>query len=346
MLARARSLAVAALLLVLPAACLEFDGQDIVVHQDVTKDRLDVHLVYRGLLIEREDSGDPAKKALADLDHALASGMFAIWDNWPLKIDLTAKITGPKAALAQHVEVENGGVFTDPLGMLCAHQFVRVNDFTGFLAKVNTGLDLLMTKAVTTGIEVNGQKRVFDDDTKELAQDFQRAKQKMLVVTPGRIELRLPISLADHRWLRQRAAAMLAEETSTAMVRRVGTAQRRANEGPPSETAVAPEAVALRGEELAKQLELTPIWRFFADNDVSVARAEGLTTIALGSGEGEIRIVKAASGFYHDALLKKLRERGAAIEDGVPDQELGRRFAAFCERDPVLPPELAKARGK
>jgi hypothetical protein len=61
-------------------------------------------------------------------------------------------------------------------------------------------------------------------------------------------------------------------------------------------------------------------------------------------GSAETKVVKGSEGLYHPALLEKLRERGDKIEDGVPDQELARRFTAFCGRDAALPEELAARR--
>ena len=54
--------------------------------------------------------------------------------------------------------------------------------------------------------------------------------------------------------------------------------------------------------------------------------------------------MKASSGAYTDNFLQALRERGDKIEDGVPDQEIRRRFDDFLTREAVLPPELAALR--
>ena len=53
---------------------------------------------------------------------------------------------------------------------------------------------------------------------------------------------------------------------------------------------------------------------------------------------------EAPEGLYHAGMLTKLRERGDKIEDGVPDQELQRRFETFRGRECVLPEALAAHR--
>ena len=81
------------------------------------------------------------------------------------------------------------------------------------------------------------------------------------------------------------------------------------------------------------------------DHEWSLVRTAERTTIVLGTGESpEMRLRKASDGLYHDALLKKLREADESIEDGLPDQELERRFVAFRGRDAVLPPKVAELR--
>jgi hypothetical protein len=69
------------------------------------------------------------------------------------------------------------------------------------------------------------------------------------------------------------------------------------------------------------------------------------TRVSFGvAGDRDLRIVKASEGLYHPALLDKLRANGETIEDGLPEQELVRRFDAFGKRDAVLPPKVAALR--
>ena len=46
-------------------------------------------------------------------------------------------------------------------------------------------------------------KHLLDDDTQDLVREFLRGGEKMFVLEPGRIELRLPFSAKDHQWLKQ-----------------------------------------------------------------------------------------------------------------------------------------------
>lgn len=341
---RFRALLVA-LALLLPAGCLEIDGEEVTIHQDVEKDQLDVHIVYRGLFAELDSDKDAMAKALKDLDAAKESGTFVFWNNWPLKVDLT-RAKGSLATLAQHIEVENGGLFTDPLGVLCAQQFVRVHDLGQFVTKVNTLLELALAKATTSGITMGGEQRKFDDDSKDLLREFLRNGEKLLVVQPGRVELRLPISTPDHRWLKRQLERHFLQTLSYETVARPGVAQRRAAGGSPMDTSVDPKVVSLDGDEVDREVQRAPAMRFAWDNDLSMMRTAELTTVAFGTGEGDLRLTKASGGLYHDRLLANLRERGEKIDEGVPDQELERQFAAFRGRDAVLPPALAEQRVK
>ena len=55
---------------------------------------------------------------LEQLEHCLQSGEFALWSNFPVRIDLSSpKLDAPMRAFAEHLEVENGGLYTTPTGM-------------------------------------------------------------------------------------------------------------------------------------------------------------------------------------------------------------------------------------
>ena len=107
-------LAVLLLCLTLPG-CLEVDGQEITIRRDEAADRIDVHVVHRGLFAEngQGSSNDPLAKAVKDLADVRAGGEVVFWCNWPVTFDLTREYPAPAQALLAHVDVENGGLFTD-----------------------------------------------------------------------------------------------------------------------------------------------------------------------------------------------------------------------------------------
>ncbi len=334
-------------LLTLLSGCLEFDAQDVVIHHDVANDRLDVLLIYRGLIAEGSSERDQIKEALDDLDKCLATGEFAFWCNWPFKVDPTAEPKGLGKDLLQHVDVENGGLFTDPVGKLCGYQFVRIREATAFFAKLENALQLGLQAGLLAGFPDDKEaNHKVDADTRDYATEFLREKQKMIVAAPGHLELRLPCSAADHRWLKGRLERYALINASREMVRRHGVAVLRSNGGSVLTTSIADASVELPGTDIEQGLSKAPSFRFFWDNDFSFVHRDGLTTISLGTGESEeINITKSSDGIYHEEFLAAVRKRGDKIEDGVPDQELARRFGAFHGRDAVLPPKLAEKRG-
>lgn len=322
--------------------CLELDGQEITVRFDPAADRIDLHVVHRGLFAEKEGDRDPVARALSDLEEVRATGKVALWSNFPFVFDLTRAQAPAAAAVLAHIDVENGGLFTDTDGVLCGQQFVRIRHATRFAQQANTLFELWAQARVA---DRRADDHRFDDDTRELLREFLRDGGKLLTIGDGRIELRLPLSARDHAWLKQTLEHGFVANLSGEVVRRVGVHDRRAAGGSPADTGVAPASVAVAGDRLGPELRRAPSHRLFWDNEWSCARDPGLTTIALGvRGQPELRLVKASDGLWHPALLEALRARGEAIEAGVDDEQLARRFAAFRERDPVLPPKLAELR--
>jgi hypothetical protein len=344
---RTTLLAVCLALLLPLAGCLEFDAQEVTLRYDVAADRIDALIVYRGLFAEGGggSSQTPLDKALKDLDEARQTGEFVFWNNWPLSVDLTRKRPAPVMALMQHVDVENGALFTDPRGVLCAWQFVRIRDAKSFLQKVNTLFELTLQVALTGPLDGSGPDHRADDDTREFVREFLRSGEKLLVLEPGRIEVRLPCSDRDHRWLKSQLEDHFLDNMPREIVRGTGVAARRAAGGEVTDTTIADAVVHIQGDHLRGDVQRAPSFRFFWDNDLSIVREQELTRIGLGvAGADQIRVQKASEGLYHELLLKTLRERGETIEAGLPDQELARRFEQFRSRDAVLPPKLAALR--
>lgn len=334
-----------ALLLLLPS-CLEFDAQEITFRYDPQQDRIDALVVYRGLFVEggTGSSDKPVEKALQDLARVQKEGNFFFWCNWPFAVHPTTD-TGPGAVLLSHLEIETGGLFTDPKGVLCGYQFVRIRDAKAFVQKLNTLLEVAAQAAMLGGFQGFGQNHKFSADTKDLLREFLRSGEKLLLIEQGRVELRLPCTLADHRFLKGQLEQYFLSNMPGEMLRRVGVEEHRAQGGDVTQTAVVTKALEIPAEQLKESLRTSASFRFFWDNDLSIDRRDDLTTVAVGERGGEeLRVMKAPEGLYHDGLLTHLRERGDKIEDGLPDQELQRRFEAFRGRECVLPEALAAHR--
>jgi hypothetical protein len=334
------------LLLLLGSACLEVDGQDLVLRVDPANDRIDVLLVHRGLFAAARSGvdGEPLPRALRDLDAVADTGRLVLWHDRLLSLDPSAEHAPAIAALLAHVDVENGGLFTDPHGVLCAYQFVRVRDARRCLEALDALLARALTDAMRDGLDLGDGRHRFDDDSRQLLAERLRDGERLLRVEPGRLELRLPLSPRDHAWAKAQLAKLLLRQLPYDLVARHALASGDA--APRSAAACEPLAghtlpAAMLPELLAQAASL----RFFVANDVAVVRSPGHTSLVLGSGEaGDMVLHKPPHGVHDEALATALRTRGTAIEAGVPDGELRRRFAAFGEREAVLPPALAARR--
>ncbi len=330
--------------LLLLASCLEFDGQEVTIRYDEATDRIDVHLVYRG--VHAEGDRNAVEKALEQVEEIRRDGTFALWQNWPFKITIAREHKLPIQALLAHVDVENGGLFTDLKGVLCASQYVRIRDAKAFVQQINTLLDVWVAEQLATGFDLGKETHRWDAETRDFVREFARSGEHILAVTKGRIELRLPLSGKDHSWLRGLTFRTFAEVAAKDAVRRDVVGQRRADGGSTTDVGVLDEAATVWTKRAAAdRFPATAPMRFLADNDWSMAREPELTRVALGvAGQRDLVLKKANDGLYHPELLTALREAKVAIEDSVPDQELARRFQAFTERAAVLPPAIAALR--
>lgn len=337
-----RRLAAACCLLL--AACLEFDAQQITIRHDEAADRIDVHVVYRGLYAE--GGADAVDRALQQLDDARRDGTFALWQNWPFQFAIPRDNELALQTLLAHVDVENGGLFTDPTGVLCAHQFLRIRDAKAFVQQVNTLLDVWVAGELASGTTIGGDRHRWDADTRDLVREFARSGEHLVALRQGAIELRLPLSAKDHAWLRASIFRGLAEAAGEEALRGAIVAERRADGGAPATTAVDATAKATWTKSAAgERVAAAAAMRFLADNEWSFAREPERTRITFGlAGQRELALTKAADGLYHPQLSTALRDAKAGIEDSVPDQELARRFDAFTQRAAVLPPAVAAQR--
>lgn len=339
-------------LLLLPflvlAACLEFDAQEVVLHYDAKRDRLDLLIVYRDLFIEGSPTDANIKQSLDQLADARRTGEFAFWSNWPFATDPT-DVQGPAAALVRHVDVENGGLFTDPGGRLNAYQFVRVRDVEGFLKKLNTAFAVLLRTRIL-GRKLEPGAHEIDEETTDLLTDILRGREDAISLVGTVLRARIPCSDRDHRWLKRYLEDRLLTNYRAEMFRHRVRQLQEDDILPKPETGeeepeVDPAQVAIPIQAFEDMTRQSPSWRFFWDNDITFERSEGLTVIAVGLPHvEENRIHKAPEGRYDDRLLKLLRERNETIEESVPIQEIERRFADFHDREAHLPPALAEIR--
>lgn len=336
----------ALLLVLLASACLEVDGQDLVVRVDPANDRIDVLLVHRGLFAAARSGvdGDPLPRALRDLDAVQRSGRLVLWHDRLLSFDPSAEPAPELAAMLAHVDVENGGLFTDPAGRLCAWQFVRVRSARAFVRTLDTLLAARVQQALVRGLDLGDGRHRFDDDSRRAFAASQRDGEPLLQVAPGRLALRLPLSPRDHQWAKDQLAQLLLRQLPYDLVARHLAGEDHG--APRSAAACEPlGGLQLPAAEIPQLLATAASVRFFVANDVAIVRSPGLTSLLVGSGESaELVLHKPGNGLGDETLAVALRANGTPIEVGVPDAELRRRFAAFAARDALLPPELAARR--
>ena len=318
-------------LLLLLTSCLEIDGQDIYVQVDEENDRIDAMIVYRGMFAEASSgNANPVEKAINDLKEAQESGVFTFWNNWPFTFDPIRDYGIAGNALLEHLDVENGGLFTTPKGVLCGYQFLRVNNAKSFIQKLNLLVEASVQAEFVRDRKGANPPRQFDEETQDNVREFLRAGKKFIALKNGRIVFFLPTSDADHQWLKLQLEESLLEGFQRDLARSTKEAEL---------------ATPSKPIELRDVLSRAPSFRFFWDNPFSFQRAENLTTIGLGvAAADELHVQKRMEGLYEDAYLQRLRAEKFQIEDGLPDPELGRRFADFRSRKAKLPPKLAQKR--
>lgn len=313
--------------LLLLAGCLEFDAQQITILYDAKADRIDVQIVYRGLFAEPSPrfAEPPIERAVRDLESVRRSGRISLMSNWPLAVDFGDARLRSLPIMAS-VDVENGPLFTDAAGSLCGCQFVRIRGAKAFLAAANAALEAGLQASMAKADGAGGGERTLDAVTREALVDFVRTGQRLLHVEPGRIEWRIPCSDDDHAWIKGTVLGGLADSLADDLLH-------------------GPRATTEDRRELSARIFASATFQFLLDNEISLVREPGLTRVALGTkGRDRLDIVKPSGGRYDDALLRHLRGKGEAIEDGLTDDQLERRFAEFRTRDAMLPPDLAAIR--
>ena len=324
--------------------CLEFDAQEITVVHDAEENRLDMLLVYRGL----HSSSADLEAAIKHLEKGRDEGMFSFWSNFPLKIEPTK---GPGAPLAaRFLRIEPGNLFTDMNGQLCGFQMLRVIDVQEFLKTVNTMFVLFIRgKVLPKDSDLDHE---FDGETRELFSEFLRAGNKIVALQGSAIMVSLPCSDADHRFLKMAAMRGLTEGFAFDLRQRAELHKRlaaAAEEGDyfADSHDVPWDAVEFSARTVESGLEHSPHLRFFAENEVSIQRREGLTVVTIGiPGAVVNKVVKASSGGAPANLEEPLKAQGIAIEYMVPDQEIERRFNSFREREVKMVGKYAEFVGR
>ncbi len=357
---RFRFLAILLVVAGLWGSCLEFDAQDIVARYDQEKDQLNLLLVYRGFHIETRngnDSGQAKAKAIEDLREAMNHGKMAFWENWPLALDPVTMVDPPGSTLVdRHLDVENGGLFTDMEGQLCGYQFVRIRKVKALLKAVNPLIGLaLQTEmaasrkreksrdALSARSHINRTLRnlIGDEETADLLIDAVRGGHQFLSISEAGLRFAMPCSVAFHRQARGDIQRRVAAEAANDL--------RRATRGHPSiQTEGGIDSVMddLK-TAVPDPLEMFTTFGFLAMSDLELFREDEETSVFRWGFPGceAMELHKPPSHEYKPELLAALRElEEFKIEENVPDQELARRFDAFQTRDAKMPKAIIEKR--
>jgi hypothetical protein len=180
-------------------ACLEFEQQELHLRYDAEADRMDVLFVYRGLYAAESnpmpvrDGRSPIDKALSDLEKVREHGAFAFMSPMNFRVDPVEE--AEKSWVSRHIDVEYGGIFTDPKGRLCGYQFVRVRDFRAFLPRFAKEHQELLFSLF--GPAVDAENGWSESVRKAFARYV--AQGKPVITADGCcFEVRLPIREQDH----------------------------------------------------------------------------------------------------------------------------------------------------
>ena len=313
--------------LLLLTACLEFEQQELHLRYDAGADRMDVLFVYRGLYAAEsnpmpvQDGKSLIDKALSDLEKVREHGAFAFKSPMNFRVDPAEE--AEKDWVSRHIDVEYGGLFTDPKGRLCGYQFVRVRDFGAFLPRFAREHQELLFSQFGTAVD---QENGWPEAAREAFASYVEQGGPVITADGCSFEMHLPIREQDHAPIRRYVLGDLSEGPVAA--------KPVASSKQPD---ASPRRVTRKGVGGARPASPKP-------NDLTVRREGDVTVVRYGAPGAVSMRVEVACGEGDTKLLDELRVRGEPIEAGVPDQALLRRFAAFGERDAKLPPRLARLR--
>lgn len=351
------NLALTAALLLL-TGCLEMQSQDIHIRCDEANDRIDVALVYRQLKVNtsphqamfNRESSNPLDRVLKSLRKVRDGGQFALGPDATFS-DPTG--SDPQAdnipvELRKHLDVEYGGLITSPSNEFIGYQFLRVNDATEFIIKLNAHIVKHIKTCSGKGEPAYGI--TFDTETLKSLDAFLAAKGQILSVDDGCIRLQLPLSAASHRGFKsmlfRAVAGDIAYQSTSEVLATVATEN---------------DSVKLKAmwDALNQQQATTELFGWlkdFVENDISFSRSPSTTTIRVGL-PGESPLTLRLSPESNDSpsvdnptVSPKLRDHLQAanfdIEDGIPNAEIMRRFETFGTRAAILPKKLIEHRRK
>ncbi len=189
------------------------EQQAVVVRFDEGSRGLTCLFVYQGLHVDEVGSGeaeraknlDEAKRQLADF---LASGrklglfLFGRIDNFDLgknPYDSPAAAATRKS-IADAIRVRNDAFFLDPAKGLCLRQTITVEDPDALARSINEAasraIDEMLTRDLANPGAAEGEVKI-PRSAKLALQAAARAGHRWLAITPGKIELRLPVSPED-----------------------------------------------------------------------------------------------------------------------------------------------------
>ena len=317
-------LRVAWLLPLVLASCLEFEQQELHLRYDADQDRMDVLLVYRGLYAAKsnpmqvQDGKSLIDEAFSDLEKAREHGAFAFQSPMNFRVDPVEE--AEEDWVRRHIDVEHGGLFTDPKGRLCGYQFVRVRDFRAFLPKFDEAQRMLLFSLF--GPAVDAENGWPEAATQRFA-DYIEQGNALIKADGCCFEARLPIREQDHAPVKRFVIG--------------DSEQKPADAAPAQQPAAGPRPVKRGRSGAAPPPSPSP-------NPLTVRRDGDVTIVRYGTPGSAAMRVDVQCGKGDTELLDELRRLDEAIEVGVPDQALLRRFAEFGKRDAVLPPALAKLR--
>ena len=316
--------------LLLLTACLEFEQQELHLRYDAAADRMDVLFVYRGLYAAESnpmpirDARSPTDKALSDLEKVREHGAFAFKSPMNFRVDPVEE--AEKDWVSKHLDVEYGGLFTDPKGRLCGYQFVRIRDFGAFLPRFAKEHQELLFSMFSPAVDAeNG----WPEPVRKAFARYVEQGDPVITADGCCFEVRLPIREQDHAPVQR---YVLGDPAKAPVA--VGDAAPASSERQPVSSV---RRVTRRKDVGAEPAAAKP-------NELTVRREGDVTIVRYGTpGAAQMR-VDVACGEGDTKLLDVLREHGEPIEAGVPDQALLRRLVEFGARDAVLPPGLAELR--
>lgn len=316
--------------LLLLTACLEFEQQELHLRYDADQDRMDVLFVYRGLYAAESnpmpvrDGRSPIDKALSDLEKVREHGAFAFKSPMNFRVDPVEE--AESEWVSRHIDVEYGGLFTDPKGRLCGYQFVRIRDFGAFVPRFAQAHQELLFSLFGAAVD---KENGWPEAAREVFAGYVEQGGPVITADGCCFEVRLPIRAQDHAPVERYVLGDPAKAPVAA-----GDAAPASSERQPVASG---RRVARRQRGGAEPAAAKP-------NELTVRREGDRTIVRYGTpGAAQMR-VDVACGEGDTKLLDELRKHGEPIEAGVPDQALLRRLTEFGARDAVLPPGLAELR--